>query len=106
MTGAGLSRIYSAQLMTIIISILQIDLLDMIKGSWLHDEKLQSLIQGLSTGHHYQWTQNMLYKKGKLVVGSDLPLQQHIIHLFHDSPLGGHSRVMVTKKKKVGSLFY
>ena len=39
------------------------------------------------------------------MVGDDLSLQQHTIHLFHDSPLGGHSTVMVTKKK-VSNLFY
>jgi len=78
MSADGLSRIPSAQLMTITISTLKTDLLDRIKGSWLHDEKLQSLVHNLSAGHphqNYQWTQNLLYRKGKSVVGSDLPRQ-------------------------------
>jgi len=94
--------------MSITMSTIQIDFLDKIKESWSNDTQLQSLIQNLSVGQadpNYQWTQNLLYRKGKLVVGNDLSLQQHIIHLFHHSPLGGHSWVVVTKKK-VGIRFY
>lgn len=39
------------------------------------------------------------------MVGVDPSLQEHIIHLFHDSPLRGHSRATVTTKKIV-SMFY
>jgi len=66
------------------------------------------IVQNLTAGHphpKYQWTQNLLYRKGKLVVENDSSLQQYIIHLFHDSPLGGHSGFIVTKCK-IGSLFY
>ena len=47
----------------------------------------------------------MLQRKGKLVEESDFVLQQHIIKLFHDSPLGGHSGVIVTTKK-LACMFY
>ena len=104
----GLSRISGAQLLSMTISNLQTDLLDQIKASWSQDSKLQQLIQKLSTGQShpkYQWSQGLLFRKGKLVVGNHFPSQQQIIQLFHDTPLGGHSGVKVTKKK-LSSLFY
>ena len=38
-------------------------------------------------------------------MGHDVSLQQNIIQLFHSSPLGGYSG-MVVIKKKLGNLFY
>ena len=104
----SLSRVSSAQLLSITISSLQTDLLDRIKGSWTDDNHLQSIIQSLTAGQSnpkYQWAQNLLYRNGKLVVGNDPSLQTNIIQLFHNSPLGGHSGITVTKKK-IASLFY
>ena len=104
----GLSRISGAQLLSLTISTLQTDLLDQVKASWSIDPKLQQLIMNLSNGQthpKYQWTHGLLYRKGKLVVGNHPSLQQQIIQLFHDTPLGGHSGIKVTKRK-LSTLFY
>ena len=47
----------------------------------------------------------MLYRKGKLVVGSVVGLRQQLLQLFHDSAVGGHSGVRVTKKR-LSSIVY
>jgi len=53
----------------------------------------------------YQWVQGLLYRKDKLEVGNHPPLQRQIIQPFHDTPLGGHSGIKVTKRK-LSTLFY
>ena len=107
-TADSLSRIPNAQLLTLSLSTLDTDLINKIKLTWQQDPSLQSLLQSLMGGQthsKFTWQQGLLKRKGKLVVGLDATLQQHIIHLFHDTPLGGHSGAAVTTKK-VASLFY
>ena len=54
----GLSRVFSAQLLTMALSTISSTLLDSIKASWAQDPHLQSLIQALEAGQphpHYTW---------------------------------------------------
>jgi len=53
----------------------------------------------------YTWSQGLLKKKGKLVVGLDEDLRQKLIQMVHTSPFGGHSGVEVTYKK-LAAWFY
>lgn len=45
------------------------------------------------------WQQELLKKKGKLVVGGQSKLKRKIIEIFHSSEMGGHSGVQVTAKR-------
>ena len=104
----GLSRVFSAQLLTMALSTISSPLLDAIKASWVQDPHLQSLIQALEAGQprpHYTWQQGILYRKGKVMVGNDPTLKQQLLQVFHDSAVGGHSGREVTKKK-LGSVLY
>jgi hypothetical protein len=58
------------------------------------------------TSHpHYSWVNQLLCKKGKVVVGHNVTLQTKIIDLYHNSAARGHSRTTFTAKK-VASAFY
>ena len=86
----NLSRISSSHLLTMHFSIIDTDLVEKVTVTWQQDPILQALIQSLQDENShpkFTWQQNMLQKKGKLVVENDSSLQQHIIKLFHDSPL-------------------
>jgi len=72
----GLSRLFSAQLLTIALSTISSTLLDSIKASWTQDPYLQSLIQ---PHPHYTWQQGILYRKGKVMVGNDPTLKHATI---------------------------
>jgi len=105
----GLSRVFSARLLTMALSTISSTLFDSIKASWAQDPHLQSLIQALEAGQphpHYTWQQGILYRKGKVMVGNDPTLKQQLLQLFHDSAVGGHSGMEVTKKKLVSVLYW
>lgn len=40
-----------------------------------------------------------------MVVGKDKELRQHLLSLFHKSPMGGHSGILATTKR-ISQLFY
>ncbi|KAL0445954.1 UNVERIFIED_CONTAM: RNA-directed DNA polymerase [Sesamum latifolium] len=50
-------------------------LLEMVKGSWTHGDKIQKLIQlktlNSDSKPHYSWRNDILTRKGKLMVGRD-----------------------------------
>ncbi|KAK9672296.1 hypothetical protein RND81_12G090300 [Saponaria officinalis] len=97
----ALSRVTGQQLMTMIVSQLDTELLTRIHQSWEQDQGLQTLIQQLKDGtpSKYCWENEELRRKGRLVIGSDENLRNKIIALMHDSPLGGHSGVHATVKR-------
>ncbi|GKB07127.1 putative ribonuclease H-like domain-containing protein [Tanacetum coccineum] len=51
---------------------------------------------GKDCAKHYSWSNNLLTRKGKLVVGNDSGLQHDLIEYFHAGTMGGHSGVKVT----------
>lgn len=78
-------------------SVFSSDLLQHIKDSWEADPHLQQLIdrlkhQGGLEGK-FKFVDGLLHGKGKLMVGCSPNLQKKLISLFHDSPMGEHSRV-------------
>ena len=102
MVADGLSRVPATHLMAISLSSVSSDLLEQIKQSWQTDETLQDIVCRLSRGElipKCTYSQGLLYRKGKLMVGHDVGLHTQIIKLFHDSSLGGHSGVAVTTKR-------
>ena len=104
----GLSRLPAAQLLAISTSTINADLLAKVKQSWENDESLQAIITKLKNGEvapHYSFTQELLYRKGRVAVGKDPDLQVQIIQFFHASSFGGHSGVAVTIKR-ITSFFW
>lgn len=53
----------------------------------------------------YQWQDDILTRKGKLVIRSSMQLFDIILEWMHSSPQGGHSGVKATEKR-IKSLFY
>ena len=105
----GLSRLYGMQLLTFTLNSISSELLAAIKATWLQDPSIQQLIQTLESGQQhpkYVWQQGMLYRKGKLVVGADPSVRQQLLQLFHDSSIGGHSSIQVTKKRLASVLYW
>jgi len=89
--------------METVLSSIDSELLKKIQDSWVQDQELQKIISTLSTNAQsypkYSWQQELLRREGKLVVGKEDLLRQHLIKLIHNSPFGGHSGVEVTTKK-------
>ena len=101
----GLSRIPVAQLLALTLSDVHSDLLEQIKQSWVTDTYIQEIITKLSKGEvlpHYSYSQGLMSRNGRLVVGHGGDLHSNIIKLFYDSSLGGHSGVAVTIKRVAG----
>nr|GEW94209.1 putative mitochondrial protein [Tanacetum cinerariifolium] len=104
----ALSRITSGDLLSIAVSSLNSNLLDLIKQSWVQDAMCQKLISDITQDPNshpkYQWSNQELRKKKKLVIGNSPELKQKLSWM-HDSPHGGHSGVQATCKR-IGALFY
>ena len=54
----------------------------------------------------YIWKDNQLTRKGRLVVGKDLALQNKLIRFFHEEGTGGHSGMQATIKRISTVLFW
>jgi len=88
----GLSRIPTAKLTAISMSSISSEILEQVKQSWLTDDNIQVVISKLNNGESnpkYAYSQGLLYRNVKVVVGSNVELHSHIIELFHDSSMGG-----------------
>ncbi|XP_027083680.1 uncharacterized protein [Coffea arabica] len=82
-----------------------------IEQSWKDNPKLQDIIQQLSSGNvskykHYNWDQQQLRRKGKLVMGAEASLRRELVELWHSSPFGGHSGILVTYEKLKGTFYW
>ena len=110
MVADALSRVSCGTLSTLAISSLSTTLLEAIKQSWQDDKAVQLLIQELTqqpTSHpHYSWVNQLLCRKGKLVVGHNESLQTQIISIYHDSVAGGHSDSTVTAKRVANGFYW
>lgn len=67
------------------------------------DGKLQALIDVLKENPNmnskYHFSQGILTRRGRQVVGADIPLQLELIKFFHTNAIGGHSRVHATYQR-------
>jgi len=99
----ALSRCTNRELFGLTLSTISTNLLDEVNTSWATDSALLKIISNLNTDPslhpQYTWSNEHLYRKGKLVVGNDSNLQGKLISIYH------HSGVTVTAKR-LGSLFY
>ena len=78
----ALSRVASAHLLALTLSTLDTELLAKIKDSWTQDQQLQQIIADLTASPpshpKFTWSQGLLKRKGRLLVGSDVALRQHL----------------------------
>ncbi|GJY74661.1 retrotransposable element Tf2 [Tanacetum coccineum] len=100
----ALSRVnQSGELLQMAVSSVTSDVWEKVKASWKNDIDVQNLIQSLVDhsykGNKYSWTDGVLKRKGKVVVGNDLELRKELIKYFHNEAIRGHSGVHVSTKK-------
>ena len=77
----ALSRLPSAQLLAMALSLVQSDILEKIQHSYALDDHLQQVITQLQQGQpvgKYSFMDGMVRRKGKLVVGPDEGLKQQL----------------------------
>ncbi|GKE80216.1 retrotransposon-related protein, partial [Tanacetum coccineum] len=107
--AGALSRISSGELLRMVLSSVQSTLLDEIKEVWQQDPKLKSIISKIqenpTTHSKYQWVNDELRRKNKLVIGNHPPLKKKLLQWMHDFAQGGHSCITATSKR-ITSLFY
>lgn len=74
------------------------------------DEKLKKIIQDLQQANvqsdKYSWDGCFLHRKGKIMVGKNMWLRRELFSHFHANAVGGHSGVLVTKKRLTSLLFW
>ena len=99
----ALSRLNSSELLTMAVSGISSDLMLEIQNSWEKDEELRELILKLQQpkppASAYNWVNNQLTKKGRLVVRKNLELQLKLIKFFHEGSLGRHFGMLATIKR-------
>ena len=93
MAADALSRVHTgAELCVVVLSKITSPLLQQIKDSWNGDADIQSILVKLQADPHsvpkYTWVDGQLRRKGRLVVGHNLDVQQQIIGYFHQGPVG------------------
>nr|GEV87774.1 hypothetical protein [Tanacetum cinerariifolium] len=106
----ALSKIHgNAQLLHMLVFTLSTDVQQRIVEIWTDDVEIQALIAKLKIGKdcakHYSWSNNLLTRKGKLVVGTERSLQHDLIVYFHSGTIGGHSLVKVTNHSLCALLY-
>ncbi|KAK8949103.1 hypothetical protein KSP39_PZI005439 [Platanthera zijinensis] len=107
----ALSRVHDSPDASLCVLVtLQSDLLNLIRQSWVEDERLQQIIAAktadIGAYPKYLWQQGALTRKGRLVVGNNAALRTRIFQLYHDSALGGHSGITATYKRLKRRLYW
>lgn len=106
MAADALSRLPSAEVLLLAISVEQSDMLALVQAIYAPDPFLQGMVQGTTKlGSKYQLVDGYLRRKSKLVIGPDKDLRSKILSWVHNSPTGGHAGRDATLKK-VQQLFY
>lgn len=84
-------------------------LYDKVRDSWLVDETFQKIVTELEldplSHSKYTWQNQLLKRKGKLVVGADRGLRTELLSYFHGDGVGGHSGMQPTFRR-ISSVFY
>lgn len=104
----GLSRVLPAvHLATLTVpAILDVDI---VSREVARDPKLMKIIQQLQDDPDsvsmFEWIQGKLLYKKMLVLTKDSSLILAVLHTFHDSVMGEHSRFLRTYKRLTGELY-
>ncbi|OIT36293.1 hypothetical protein A4A49_64830, partial [Nicotiana attenuata] len=105
----ALSRVTGAEILTLLVSSGDTDLLQAITNSWSSDQELKKLIEELEadplTHKQFTWSKDQLRRKRRLVIGKEPQLRRTIMTLWHTTPQEGHSGIEATLKRLL-TLFY
>ncbi|CAH9119366.1 unnamed protein product [Cuscuta europaea] len=104
----ALSRLGNGELISMILTEVQSDLLNKIQKNWELEgtaELIKKLKEEPGAVKKYSFSYDKLLRKGKLVVGEDESLRKEIIQNLHSSAMGGHSGNQATNKR-IQALFY
>lgn len=104
----ALSRVQGNEVLYMAISVLDSDLLHLIKNSYLLDNNNKAILDSLGNGIlvvNYSLQDGVLKEQGKSVVGPDKELKRKIIQWQHEGVEGGHSSRDITLRR-VKNLFY
>ncbi|WMV14796.1 hypothetical protein MTR67_008181 [Solanum verrucosum] len=104
-----LSRVQLGEVSVMMITPVVTELFEKIKKTWETDPVLQEILTKINDPNDgvkgFSFINQQLRKKGKLVVGNDSSVQQEIIQIWHEKPVGGHFGIENTYKR-ISSLFY
>lgn len=104
----ALSRVPSAKIMCMSISLIQTYLFELIKDSYKLDAQLLIIIEKLRQNQHdypFKLHNDLLIRHNKIVLGPDDNLEAKIIQWHHNTLEAGHSGRDLTLKR-VNNLFY
>ena len=105
----ALSRVNTGELLALAVSSISTEIMEEIRSSWEIDPSIKELISQLKMQemNHtaYIWKDNQLTRRGRLVVGKDLALQNKLIQFFYEGGTGGHSGMQATIKRISTVLF-
>nr|GEW72015.1 monodehydroascorbate reductase [Tanacetum cinerariifolium] len=97
------------ELLQVVVSSVASDVMNKVKASWQNDDTMPQLIKS-KKDHSYKgdkltFKNELLKRKGKIVVGNDMVLKNQLISHFYEDAVRGHSRVLVSTKK-LNAVFY
>lgn len=82
-------------MLSMALSVLDLDLMKSIQGSYENDPLVKETIEALKKKHdaknHFTWSRGILRRKSKLVIPMDVELRNNILWWLHESGSGGHS---------------
>uniref|UniRef100_A0A803MB64 Chromo domain-containing protein n=1 Tax=Chenopodium quinoa TaxID=63459 RepID=A0A803MB64_CHEQI len=91
-----------SEVLLMAISVVDSTLGALIASSYQLDDNYLAIIQQLKNHiavHDFKWENNLLKRKGKIVVGPDTQLRNKILSWHHDSPESGHGGRELTLKR-------
>lgn len=104
----ALSRVAGSEILFMAISIVDSNMVSLIKKSYHLDNNLISIVeelQDLTQFDGFELKNGLLRKKGKIVIGPDDHLRLKLIQWHHSAPESGHSSRDLTLKR-VRQLFH
>ena len=105
----ALSRVGGSEILHMAMTVLDYDLMQLIKEAYQTDDCCKTLIVDLTLKpngtKHYSWVQGVLRRKSKIVVPNVVSLKDKVLEWLHCSGQGGHSGRDVTMQRVKG-LFY
>ena len=67
---------------------------------------MQELQVDPASHSNFTYDSGFLRRKGKVVVGKNLPLQAQLVQLYHSTGLGGHSSIHATYQRISAILYW
>lgn len=91
----ALSRVSNAEVLCLAISVFSSNIEQLISMSYSVDASILAILQSLKDNQNhwgnYTLVGNLIKKKNRILVGSDVQLKTKILNWHHNAPGGGHS---------------